>query len=400
MEEKSRHLLYIHQYFKTPSEPGGTRSYWISQELIDDGYNVTMLTARNDQKKFLMREYIDGIRVVYIRVRYKQSYNLLFRLFSFVAFMLVALSWSLKHRREFDIVFGTSTPLTIGVLCLILRKCASIRYVFEVRDLWPEVPIQMGAIKNKLIIELLKYLEKAIYENAEQVIALSPGMLEGVNHSSNKVEAVLVPNMAKPGEFYPRSMDINVLSNYGIDRDKINLIYFGAIGQTNGMLDFLIHVKVMNLGQLHCYIVGTGSEKDSLREFIAANGLKNVKLIDPLPMKELSELVNCMDISLVSFADVPILATNSPNKLFDSLSAGLPILVNSPGWTKDLVEQYNCGFYYSYHDTLSLKNILSNIDKNSLAFKQQSLNSRELSKDVFDRKRLCRKVVNVIDQYV
>src|SRR5690606_9974442 len=167
------------QYFTTPSEPGGTRSYWIAKELIKNGYEVTMLTSSSSIEDKIVKKNIDGINVIYLSVAYSQQMNIWERAKSFFEFMWRSSTIALKMK-DIDLVIATSTPLTVGLPALLLKKIKRIPFIFEVRDLWPEVPIQMKGIKNAVIIKLLKWFEKAIYKNARHIVALSPGMAEGV----------------------------------------------------------------------------------------------------------------------------------------------------------------------------------------------------------------------------
>src|SRR5690606_33042037 len=117
-----------------------------------------------------------------------------------------------------------------------------------------------------------------------------------------------------------------------------------------------------------------------------------------VPMKETSEIVNFCDVSLVSFKDLPILYTNSPNKLFDSLSAGKPIIVNSAGWTKDLVEEQECGIYVDPSKPQELINAIKELQANPEKFRLMGERSRKLAETKFDKTILCKKFVEIINQ--
>ena len=114
-------ILYIHQYFKTPSEAGGTRSYWLAKKLVDSGFNVTLYTTSDNLNEKKVVEIVDGIKVVYIRLPYSQKMNISQRLYSFVSFMIKATFFALKEK-NIDLIFATSTPLTVGFPALVLKK--------------------------------------------------------------------------------------------------------------------------------------------------------------------------------------------------------------------------------------------------------------------------------------
>ena len=189
-------ILYIHQYFVTPSEPGGTRSYWISKELIKHGHEVTMITTTTDNEK--PRETtIEGIKVIYLKIPYSNKMSIFKRIIAFIKFMTLT-AWYVIKTEKHDLAIATSTPLTVGFPALIGKKLKGLPYIFEVRDLWPEVPVQMGGVKNKYAIKFLYWFEKTIYKNAKHIVALSPGMYDGVVAAGTPTEKITtIPNMSK-----------------------------------------------------------------------------------------------------------------------------------------------------------------------------------------------------------
>jgi glycosyltransferase involved in cell wall biosynthesis len=297
-------------------------------------------------------------------------------------------------------VFATSTPLTIGFPALILKWFRRIPFVFEVRDLWPEAPIQMGVIKNKFVIYCLKIFEKTIYNNANSIIALSPGMEKGVLECVNGSKTVaMIPNMAKIDLFYPRERDKN-MSKY-IDFDKFNVIYFGTIGVSNNLNYVVDTAKLLSNSKdnsINFIILGEGKDKPMLEKLIEENNLKNIKLISSKPALETSEIVNACDISLVIFKNIPILRTNSPNKLFDSLSAAKPIIVNSSGWTKTLVEEERCGFYANPNSPQDLIAKIKTLKEDKQLCQEFSANALNLAREKFDKSILVKEVTKIIEE--
>ncbi|SVB69891.1 uncharacterized protein METZ01_LOCUS222745, partial [marine metagenome] len=173
-------ILYLHQYFNTPNMSGGTRSYEFAQRLVSSGHEVHMITSRRDStssnKTYI--ENTDGINVYWIYVPYSNSFGFLRRILAFIKFIVLSSILSLKIKS--DIVFATSTPLTIAIPAIFCSKVKGVPMVFEVRDLWPELPIAVGAIKSGILIRLAKILEETTYFHSKYVIALSPGMKEGI----------------------------------------------------------------------------------------------------------------------------------------------------------------------------------------------------------------------------
>lgn len=395
-------LLYIHQYFKTPEEPGGTRSYWISQELIKRGHRVVMITGSNKNHPDSAIEHVDGIEVHYIKNEYNNYMSALSRIKSFISFMFKAIGEGCRQK-DVDLVFATSTPLTTGAVAIALKWLKGWKYVFEVRDLWPEALIQEG-VDNPVVMWALRLLEKMSYRKAEHVISLSPGMEEGVlKVGISKSKSTMIPNMAKPDKFYPRSPSPEIMAKFDIDIHKFNIIHFGSMGASNGLGYIVNAAKVAQergADDLNFVFLGDGSTQPMLKDMVKGYGLRNVQFLGDHGMEVVSEIVNCYDASIVSFNNVPILATNSPNKLFDSLSAGKPVIVNSSGWTKDLVEKDNCGFFVDPDNPNDLVDKLLEVKDNKELLKQWGENSRRLSLEVYDKSLLSAKVANVLENAI
>lgn len=394
-------IVYIHQYFTTPDEPGGTRSYWIARELISHGHQVTMISSSQSisQKKEI--KIIDGIRVIYLKVPYDNTMGIYLRLLSFIRFMFQC-TLQASIQKDIDFVIATSTPLTIGFPALVLRYLKKIPYLFEVRDLWPEVPIQMGGLKNPLLKKMAIAFEHLIYKKAKHIIALSPGMQEGVEKTGTISEKVsMIPNMAKIDKFWPRDINTNVFDLYRLNRDSFKIIHFGAMGLANGLeyiTEAALALKEMNIHDIDFIFLGDGAVKTKLELEVKNKELSNVYFLGKFSMNETSEIVNACDVSLVTFANLPILTTNSPNKLFDSLSAGKPIVVNSNGWTKDMVEKYNCGYYVDGTKPEELAKLLSNVKNKKEELIKLGKNARNLAESKYDKSILCKQFAEVVDR--
>tara|TARA_R110002126_G_scaffold177475_3_gene326422 strand:+ start:17926 stop:19119 length:1194 start_codon:yes stop_codon:yes gene_type:complete len=391
-------ILYLHQYFTTPDKPGGTRSYWNSLELLKNGHKVTVISLGKENTKRFERTTVDGIDVIYVRVPYSQTMSIASRLKSFLHFMVFSTYLALKEK-NIDFVIATSTPLTIGFPALVLKKIKKIPYLFEVRDLWPEVPIQMGGLNNRTAIKLAKWFERTIYKNASHVIALSPGMQDGVlQENTPEHKVTMIPNMAKIDAFWSREPDYALMKELNISQDTFKLIYFGALGKANAIEYILESAALIKENKtIEFLFIGSGPGKALIEAYNAKEGYNNVRYLGFFNMEKTSEVVNFCDVSLVTFKNLPILATNSPNKLFDSLSAEKPIIVNSAGWTKDLVENNKCGIFVDPESPQDFADKLTLLSQNQENLKVMGKNSRKLAETVYDKTLLCKQFAKVVN---
>jgi glycosyltransferase involved in cell wall biosynthesis len=401
---KPMRILYIHQFFATrESSLGLIRSYEFARRWVEQGHKVTVITSSSRlpeefSAKMLTDGEIDGIRVRSVRVSYSNHMGVGRRIGSFVAFMFGA-TWLSVTAGKHDVVFATSTPLTVGVPGYFASLLTGAPFVFEVRDLWPEAAIQMGAIRrNGLLSIVAKTLERFLYRRAKEVIALSPGMAAGVVAEGVPCEHVhMVPNSSDLDLFTPGARDRKMVSRYNLQR-KFVVGYAGAIGPSNAVEDNvpeaarILHERGRD--DIVFVIAGDGKSVPILTERTAE--LTNVQLIGSLPKSEVPLLTRTADALLVLFADKPILATNSPNKLFDGLASGTPMIVNSNGWTREIVEDNECGIYVPAEDGEALAEAIQKLADDRALRKRMGVNARAVAERVFARDLLAEQVLTVL----
>ncbi len=399
------HILYIHQYFTTPLGCGGTRSYEFAKRWAAKGHKVTMLTSiakltdadLSAAKGWIIKRFkIDKIDVLALSVPYRQQMGALKRCLAFLAFLLLA-SLVVLFIKKVDIFYATSTPLTVGVPALVAKWFRSKKYIFEVRDQWPEIPIELGIIKNKIVIKLLLWLEKTIYKKSAVIVALSPGMADGVRSVLKKEKPIaVVPNSSDIEVFRPDIDGSAVRKERGWD-DKLVLLHFGAIGRTNG-LGFVIDAaeRLKTNPDIHFVLVGNGSEKQALVGRVEQLGLRNIEILDSMSKTELAGFVAACNVSMVIFANYAILEHNSANKFFDSLSAGKPVLLNYSGWQRDILEDNKAGFGCDLCNLDEFVEKVLYLNSNRQQIKQMGQNARRIAEKKFDRNKLANQVMELI----
>ena len=337
-------VLYIHQYFRTPQEGGAIRSYYLAKGLVDNGIEVDLITSFNEDKAD--SKVIDGIHVHYLPVHYENEQGFLRRLIAFFRFMFLAIRKA-KEIGKADVVYATSTPLTIGLIALKIKQQLGVPYYFEVRDLWPEAPFQMGVIKNRFLKKYLKSLEQKVYRHAEKIIALSPGIKTLIKEENPELTVEVIPNMSDVDFFAPESKHPDLEALFGVKKQFV-VSYFGAIGRSNHLEYILAAANAALRADMPVvfFIIGQGSELKKLKYLTRHFDLDNVRFLDFQNKYNLKRVLNITDAAYVSFASRPILETNSPNKFFDALASGKLIITNTRGWVKEICEANNCGFYY------------------------------------------------------
>lgn len=382
-------IFYIHQYFKTPAEGGAIRSWYLSTALAERGLQVEMITAHN-KSNYLKRE-IDGVIVHYLPVAYDNTFGFLRRIRTFLKFVWQAVLL-MKRLDKPDLCYATSTPLTVGLAALWLKKCRNVPYYFEVRDLWPEAPIEMGYFKSSLSRSLVRSMEKRIYDKAEKIICLSPGIKEHVSNVSPGKPVHLIPNMSDTDFFMP--------SQYRTrgQNSPLNVSYFGAVGPVNH-LEFFLDVAESSFQAhlpLHFNIAGDGSRLDALNQIAKTKQLANVTFTGRLDRAGIRELLESSDVVYISFKDIPVLRTNSPNKFFDALAAGKMCVVNTGGWIADLLEHNHAGFFSNPQEPSEFVRKMEPFVRDAALLENYQENARMLAMNQFSRKQLSDKFCQII----
>lgn len=342
-------IIYIHQYFKFPDRKGGTRSYDLSKKFIDNNFNVIVLTSSSEKTSRRWNIYSrEGIEVHELYVPYDNSFNKFKRIKSFWVFLFQTTFHLLKLKG--DVVLATSTPLTIGIPAVINKWVKRTPFIFEVRDVWPEAVIAIGAIKNKFVQKLLYKLEYVIYKYAQHIVPLSPDMQQSIVSRYPKFSSktnIVVENIAEINRFQNDHESINLEELIGF-QPRFSILYAGTFGKVNG-IDYVIELaeKTLDIDDKLVYIlIGDGAEKEYITQMAKEKCVlnRNVFIVDPISKNELPKWYHSISMGSSFVIDIPELWANSANKFFDTLAAGKPILINHEGWQANIIREKNIGY--------------------------------------------------------
>jgi len=350
--------------------------------------------------KAVARFEVDGIEVLSARNTYSNYMNHASRILSFARFMIVA-TWLAVTAQKPDIVFATSTPLTVAVPGYIASRLRRRPYVFEVRDPWPDAAFQMGALSPTSVVgRLAKWLERFTYRSADAVVALSPGMVDFVlAEGTDPAKVHMIPNAADVDLFHPGPKDAELVARYGLE-GKTVVGYTGAIGPSNA-----VHViaeaarllKERGRANIVVLVAGDGKCRPDIENLKSEWGLENLVLTGSVPKQDMPALVRTCDILLAHLAKVPVLYTGSPNKLFDALATGRPIIVNSPGWTKPLIEEHDAGVFVEPEDATQLADAIERLADDPPARARMGTNARRLAEADFSRDRQADRLIALLE---
>lgn len=398
-------ILYLHQYFNTPKMKGGTRSYEMARRMVAAGHEVHMVTSiREDDSNSSewTQTNEDGIHVHWLTVPYNNKMSYLKRILAFFQFAIKARKKAVELGG--DIIFATSTPLTIAIPAVHAKKKLKIPLVFEVRDLWPELPIVMGAIKSPILKWAARKLERYAYFNSEHVIGLSPGMSEGVaatGYPEDKISTI--PNSCDLTLFDPiTNSGAEFRNRFSWLQDRPLVIYAGTLGHINGvayLADLAALVYKLN-PEVRFLVIGAGVDEDKVRRRAIELGIyeKNFFMLDIVAKHDIPSVFAASTVSTSLFIDLPEMWANSANKFFDALAAGKPVAINYGGWQKEIVEKEGLGVVLPTEPNSDGARMLIDLVNSEEQLTQCGKRSRKIAEEVFSRAKLAAQLIDVLEK--
>jgi glycosyltransferase involved in cell wall biosynthesis len=398
-------ILYIHQYFSTPESWGGCRSYEFARRFVAAGHEVDLVTSDAMLPSSLKKErvnyrfWLEGIRVHVIRVPYENRMDFRKRVRAFFSFAFKSCR-AIRRLPKPEVAFATSTPLTVGIPGAYAAWFHRCPFVFEVRDLWPEVPIALGWLRNPLLKFIARRFERWVYRRSARVIALSPDMARGVAKTGfPRSRIAVIPNCSDIGSYSSARGDDEFRRRMGWSKERIVVVHPGAMGQANGLgavLDAAAHLAKL-APEVLVALVGDGRERKEIESRVAKDGSDNVLVQNPVPKTEMPRLLAAANIGLVSFLPVPALYGNSANKFFDFLAAGLPIVINYAGWQAQVLRQNECGLASEPGDAKGLAVAIAQLAADEGLRRKMGNNARRLAEERFSRDDLARQLLHVLE---
>ena len=378
----------------------------MARRLIARGHEVLMVCgggARGETGlsgpfgRGIRRGMVEGIEVLELELAYSNRDGFLKRSATFLRFALRAVGVALTE--PYDLLFATTTPLTTGIPGIAARWLRGRPFVFEVRDLWPELPEAMGVIRNPLVLWALSVLEWASYRSAQRLIGLAPGIVDGIaRRGVDRSRIRLIPNGCDLAIFGAAAQPWRPA---GIEATDLMAVFAGAHGIANGLdavLAAAAELVARRRADIKILLIGDGMLKPHLQDRARREGLRNVIFHEPVPKTRLAALMAATDVGMQILANVPAFYRGtSPNKFFDYLAAGLPVLINYPGWLAETVQASECGYAVPPADPRAFADALVHAADHRGALAAMGKRALELGRSQFDRAALADQFVDWLE---
>ncbi len=399
------HILLIHQAFAALDEPGGTRHHELARYLAVHGHRVTVITSpvsyltgsspagSGGQGGNDYEEHGVTIQRVYTYAALHRSF--FHRVISFFSFMLSSL-WAGLRVQGVDLVWGTSPPIFQGMTAWLLARWKRVPFLFEVRDLWPAFAVAVGVLRQPVLIRASEWLERFLYRHADRLMVNSPGFIEHVQSRGGR-QVELVPNGADTTMFDPSLDGADFRRQNGLE-GKFVALYAGAHGMSND-LDILLEAaeRLRDRPEIRIVLLGDGKEKPGLQARAAEKGLQNVLFVPPLPKNVMPHALAAADACIAILKPIELYQTVYPNKVFDYMAAGRPVILAIDGVIRQVVENAGAGVAVPPGDPQALAVVIRGLADDPQAGRRMGERGRAYVEAHFDRASLAEKLLGLVE---
>lgn len=402
-----KRVLLIHQAFATPQDPGGTRHYELMQLCQGKDLRFTAITSLNsylDGKNrgqgghWSSREQHEGIEVNRTYAGLTIHKNYFWRVFAYLAFMASSFVKGLSIG-PVDLVWGTSPPLFQLISAWLVATLRRRPFLLEVRDLWPEFAIDMGVLTNPTFIRMARWLESFLYDRADIILVNSPAyrdylLTKGI--SEDKI--FLVANGVDTTQFDPNARGERLRQKWGVG-NKFVVTYAGALGPANA-IDCILRAAglLRHRPELAFILVGAGKDEPRLKDLCQDMGLDNVHFVGPMPKSEMSTVLAASDVCLATLQNIPMFKTTYPNKVFDYMASGRPVVLAIGGVIAQVVDKARGGIVVPPEDHRAIAQAIERLADNRDLREGMGQNGRDYVKANFEREKQAQAFAQVLCQ--
>ena len=400
-------IVYIHQHFSTARGATGTRSYDFARMLQARGHRVTVVCGvygPSDiggvpRRGLVTRTEMDGLDVRIVNIRYEDKQTFAGQILAFLGFMALSTLEVLRLRGT-DVVFATSTPLTVGLTGLAARYLKRAAFVFEVRDIWPESAVQMGSLRNPVLICVAEMAERTFYLAADRIVVVAHRMADRVREKlgtrAGKVR--VIPLGTDVAMFAGAEPDVAWRREHGLE-GKYVAVYAGAHGRRHGLPWILKAAALLKDDPtVRLVLIGDGAMKPDLADQVRRERLDNILMLDAMPKERLARVLRTCDLGLMTAENLPILFTVCPNKFLDYLAAGLPVLVNFDGEVRAICEREGCGVFVPPEDPPAMADAIRRLAHDPKQSRAMGRRAGQVAAEQFDRARLVEDFERVLEE--
>jgi glycosyltransferase involved in cell wall biosynthesis len=343
-------IAYVSHYFVPEIAAPSVRLHGFGRHWVAQGHEVTVVTGfpnhptglipPNYRGRMMQEERIDGIRVLRNWLYATPNRGFALKTLGHLSFMMTAVGMGLPRLGPVDVVIASSPTFFTAISAWVISRLRRIPMVFEVRDLWPAVFVDLGVLRNPLLIKTLEAMEIFLYRQSAAVVPVTEAFRQAIVRRGIPADKIhVIPNGADIQTYCPDVDGGPMRAKLGL-ADKFVISYMGSHGISHGLS------AVLDAAALHrdrtdilYLLIGEGAEKEALQAKRDSLGLENVRMLPHQPPYSMPELYAASDVCLVPLRNVPIFETFVPSKLFEILAMGRPIIGSVRGEAQAILER-------------------------------------------------------------
>lgn len=400
------HILFLSHYFPPEVNAPATRTFEHCRQWVRDGHQVTVVTCapncptgvvfsgyRNAWKSV---ETIEGIRVVRVWSLVSANEGFLRRILNFVSYMLTAV-WQALWIRKVDVVVATSPQFFCGWAGVLVHWLKRTPFVLEIRDIWPESIVTVGAMRRSLAIRILEKLERWMYAAAGHIVTVGDGYRDKLlERGVPEAKITVVPNGVDTNAWQPRPMNADLRRQWN-GEGKFVCSYIGTVGLAHGLQVVLKAAKTLKEAgrdEVTFWILGDGAQRAELEAEAKSLDLDNVVFTGLVPKAQVAEALASSDASLVHLKGTELFGTVVPSKIFETMAMNVPIIMGVVGQARNIVLRANAGVPMTPDDPASLLTAIDRIHESPMGY---STGRRYVSQE-YDRQILAERMLQCLNE--
>lgn len=384
----------------------------MAREWVKHGHDVTILTGfpnhptgvipQEYQGKIFMEEYVNSIRIWRHWLYATPNEGFLKKTLAHISFMITVILFSLFRGNRPDILIVSSPNFFSVISAYIMSRIRPVPYIFEVRDLWPGIFIELGVLKNRYLIKLLEIIEMFLYRRAAGVVPVTQGFADNIigrGIPSEKVE--VITNGVDLETYTPDEMNMVLRKELNLPLDAFILLYMGAHGISHGLQSIIEAAELIQQDtKIHFLFVGEGAEKAKLIELAQKKQLKNVTFIKGQPKERVVHFYHLADACIVPLRNIHGLSTFVPSKMFEIMGSGKPIIAPLRGEAADILKRSGSAIVLPPEDPKALVKAIKDLEDNPESCKSMGIAGRKFVEENYGRKILARRYLNLLSRVV
>ena len=394
-------VLLIHQAFCGPEDAGGTRHYELAQRLVADGHEFAIVASSYSYltgERRIRQSAIPGIDVRFAPTLSGLHRSYLHRILVFLSFTITSVFTALRTMPA-DLVLGTSPPIFQAISAWVVAGIWRRPFALEIRDLWPEFAIDLGVLRNRILIYLARSMERFLYRRAQHIVVNSPAYVDYLlKKGVPEAKITLIPNGVDASCFHPENNGEAFRREHQFE-DKFVVMYAGALGFANDVECLLrAAADLREDRQIVFTIVGDGKELPCLRHEAESLRLDNVRFIPAQPKRRMSEALSAADVCVAVLGNIPMFRMTYPNKVFDYMAAGRPTVLAIDGAIREVIENSGGGLFVPPGDHRALGEAIRKLRDAPELRKQMGINARAYVSAHFSRDAQARQFAALLER--